>query len=139
MLKRRKLGNTGLEVSRLGLGGLFISSGVAERRQSCEVIRRAWELGINYIDTAPSYYDSEEVIGEALSNFDSDFIVSTKMGDLPAKDSSAAQRIRWKRRSTNVHHSARSMRSKCVCGAWGLRCREMGLCQLRVFIQMEAH
>lgn len=86
MLQRNKLGNTGLEVSRLGLGGLFISNGVAERKQSCEVIRRAWELGINYIDTAPSYYDSEEVIGEALSSFDADFIVSTKMGDLPAKD-----------------------------------------------------
>lgn len=86
MLKKRKLGNTGLEVSHLGLGGLFISNGVAERKQSCEVIKRAWELGINYIDTAPSYYDSEEVIGEALEKYDCNFYVSTKMGDLPVKN-----------------------------------------------------
>ncbi len=85
-MEKRILGKCGLAVSRLGLGGLFISCGVAERRQSCAVIRRAWELGINYIDTAPSYYDSEEVIGEALQSFEHEFIISTKIGNLPPEN-----------------------------------------------------
>lgn len=86
MLEKRVFGKTGLEVSRLALGGLFISNCAADRKQSCEVIKRAWELGINYIDTAPSYHDSEEVIGECLQKIDADFIISTKIGNFPIKD-----------------------------------------------------
>lgn len=83
MLKKRILGRTGLEVSELSLGGLFISSHGADRATADEVIRRAWELGINYIDTAPGYLDSESVLGETLSKFDCDFIISTKIGYKP--------------------------------------------------------
>lgn len=83
MLKKRTLGNTGLEVSELALGGLFISSYGAERAAAKEVIRRAAELGINYIDTAPGYLDSESVLGEALAEVDADFILSTKLGHKP--------------------------------------------------------
>ena len=83
MLKKRKLGRTGLEVSELALGGLFISSYGTDRASADAVIRRAWELGINYIDTAPGYMDSESVLGETLSKLDADFIISTKLGYKP--------------------------------------------------------
>ena len=83
MLKKRILGRTGLEVSELALGGLFISSYGADRDTADRIIRRAWELGINYIDTAPGYLDSESVLGETLSKFDADFIISTKIGYKP--------------------------------------------------------
>jgi aryl-alcohol dehydrogenase-like predicted oxidoreductase len=83
MLKKRILGRTGLEVSELSLGGLFISSHGSERAAAIDVIKRAQELGINYIDTAPGYLDSEEVLGEALSKMDEDFIISTKFGYKP--------------------------------------------------------
>ncbi len=83
MLKKRKLGCTGLEVSELALGGLFISSYGTDRDSAGAIIRRAWELGINYIDTAPGYLDSEAVLGEALSGMDADFIISTKLGYQP--------------------------------------------------------
>jgi aryl-alcohol dehydrogenase-like predicted oxidoreductase len=83
MLKKRKLGRTGLEVSELALGGLFISSYGADRDTADQIIRRAWELGINYIDTAPGYLDSESVLGETLSKFEADFIISTKIGYKP--------------------------------------------------------
>ena len=86
MLEKRCFGKTNLQVSRLALGGLFVSRIGGERKQSCEVIKRAWELGINYIDTAPSYHDSEEVIGESLRMFDNDFIISTKIGNYPLSD-----------------------------------------------------
>jgi aryl-alcohol dehydrogenase-like predicted oxidoreductase len=83
MLKKRILGRTGLEVSELSLGGLFISSFGAERSAAIDVIKHAQKLGINYIDTAPRYRDSESVLGEALSQMDEDFIISTKIGYNP--------------------------------------------------------
>ncbi|MCF6174674.1 MAG: aldo/keto reductase [Victivallaceae bacterium] len=83
MLKKRILGRTGLEVSELSLGGLFISSFGAERAAAIDVIKHAQKLGINYIDTAPRYRDSESVLGEALSQMDEDFIISTKIGYNP--------------------------------------------------------
>jgi aryl-alcohol dehydrogenase-like predicted oxidoreductase len=83
MLKKRILGRTGLEVSELSLGGLFISSFGAERDVAFNVIKHAQKLGINYIDTAPRYRDSESVLGEALSQMNEDFIISTKIGYNP--------------------------------------------------------
>jgi aryl-alcohol dehydrogenase-like predicted oxidoreductase len=83
MLKKRTLGRTGLKVSELSLGGLFISSFGAERAAAIDVIKHAQKLGINYIDTAPRYRDSELVLGDALSQMDEDFIISTKIGYNP--------------------------------------------------------
>jgi aryl-alcohol dehydrogenase-like predicted oxidoreductase len=83
MLKKRIMGQTGLEVSELSLGGLFISSYASDRATAADVIQRAWELGVNYIDTAPGYLDSESALGEGLAKFDNDFIISTKIGYNP--------------------------------------------------------
>ncbi len=85
MLQKRKLGNTGLEVSCLALGGLPLCRAFA-RGETKAIIRRAAELGINFIDTAPSYHDSEDAIGEALSRVDAEFLLGTKMGNLPAQN-----------------------------------------------------
>lgn len=97
-MERRVLGRTGLEVSVLGLGGLFISKvGGKELSESCRTVRRALELGINYIDTAPSYANSEEVLGIALDGLPRDsYYISTKLGGRPQpfdpKDKSALRR-----------------------------------------------
>lgn len=93
-MEKRRLGRTGLEVSVLGLGGLFVSKvGGKPREEARWVVRRALELGINYIDTAPSYADSEEVLGEALEGVTQPYILSTKLGQRPqpfnAKDKGA--------------------------------------------------
>ena len=82
-MKTRILGKTGLRVSELALGGLFISSIGGEFQQSKKAILRALELGVNYIDTAPSYANSEEVLGEALRDVDTPLILSTKLGGRP--------------------------------------------------------
>jgi aryl-alcohol dehydrogenase-like predicted oxidoreductase len=82
-MRKRPLGRTGLEVSELGLGGLFISSFGAEYEQARKAISRALELGINYIDTAPAYRDSEQVIGRALADVTVPVILSTKLGGRP--------------------------------------------------------
>ena len=82
-MKYRTLGRTGLKVSELGMGGLFISSFGAERDNARRAVRRALELGINYVDTAPGYHDSEEVLGWALEGVEQPYVLSTKLGGRP--------------------------------------------------------
>ena len=82
-MRQVTLGRTGLDVSRLGLGGLFVSSVGGEFEQAHGAIVRALELGVNYIDTAPGYANSEEVLGRALADVDQPLILSTKLGGRP--------------------------------------------------------
>ena len=79
----RTLGKTGLQVSELSMGGLFVASFAAEREEARRAVRRALELGVNYIDTAPSYHNSEEVLGYALEGVAQPYILSTKLGGRP--------------------------------------------------------
>jgi aryl-alcohol dehydrogenase-like predicted oxidoreductase len=84
-MKMRTLGKSGLKVSELSLGGFFTSSFGGDFEQSKRAILAALRMGINYIDTAPNYADSEEVIGKALEGFagDTQIIMSTKIGGKP--------------------------------------------------------
>src|SRR5579862_2207489 len=75
-LATAQLGNTGLEITRVGFGAWAIGGGgwefgwgPQEDEQSLEAIHRALELGVNWIDTAAAYGfgHSEEVVGRALS------------------------------------------------------------------------
>ncbi len=82
-MKQRVLGKTGLQISELGMGGLFVSSHGGSYDQARAAIHRALELGVNYVDTAPNYYDSEEVLGKALADVRQPFVLSTKLGGRP--------------------------------------------------------
>ncbi|MFP4026234.1 MAG: aldo/keto reductase [Candidatus Brocadiia bacterium] len=82
-MEKRKLGKTDLEVTRLSFGGLFVSSVGGKFEQAREALLRGLDLGVNYIDTAPSYANSEEVIGKALADEDVKFYLSTKLGGRP--------------------------------------------------------
>ena len=82
-MEYRTLGRTGLEVGVLSLGGLFVSKIGGDRQLAHAAIRRALELGVNYIDTAPGYLDSEEVLGEALEGVTQPYVLSTKLGGRP--------------------------------------------------------
>lgn len=82
-METKKLGPTSLEVSRLGMGGLFIASRNAEFEQAKQAVHRAIELGVNYIDTAPNYMDSEKVLGQILQSTHVPLILSTKLGGRP--------------------------------------------------------
>ncbi|MCU0521049.1 MAG: aldo/keto reductase [Anaerolineae bacterium] len=82
-MKTRLLGQTGIEVSELALGGLFVSRVGGEFEQGRKAILRAFELGINYVDTAPGYADSEAVIGRVLPEIDRPLVLSTKLGGRP--------------------------------------------------------
>jgi aryl-alcohol dehydrogenase-like predicted oxidoreductase len=106
----RTLGKTGLRVSELGMGGLFVSSFAAAREEGCRAVRRALELGVNYVDTAPGYRDSEEVMGEALDGVKQPYILSTKLGGRPqpfdAQDADALRR--------SVEESLRLLRRETI-------------------------
>jgi aryl-alcohol dehydrogenase-like predicted oxidoreductase len=82
-VKKTVLGRTGLTVGRLSLGGLFVSSFGGEFDQAREAVRRAVGLGVNYIDTAPGYGNSEEVLGKCLEDISAPVLLSTKLGGRP--------------------------------------------------------
>ena len=83
-MEYRTFGRTGLQVSVVGLGAggpsrLGVNTGGSEQ-ESIAVVRRALELGINYIDTAEAY-GTEEIVGKAIRGVDRDSLVlSTKKG-----------------------------------------------------------
>src|SRR5690348_16481834 len=87
------LGNE-LAVHRLGYGAMRLTgAGIwgspTDRNAALTVLRRAVELGVNFIDTADSYgpYVSEELIAEALFPYPSDLVIATKGGfDRPGPD-----------------------------------------------------
>lgn len=84
-MKKRKLGQQGLEVSSLGLGcmGLTWAYGPTDDAESLKVLHRTIELGINFWDTAEMYgpYTNEALIGTALKTIPrKDVIIATKFG-----------------------------------------------------------
>jgi len=84
-MKYRTLGRTGFKVSEVSLGGAGLAGRDPERAQesATSIVRRAAELGLNYIDTAPYYGKSEELLGPALAAVDHKFYVATKLGLVP--------------------------------------------------------
>ena len=77
------LGKTGLPVSKIGFGGLFVASFAAQYDAAKAAVARGLELGINYFDTAPGYGNSEEVLGKALEGVKQPIMLSTKLGGRP--------------------------------------------------------
>lgn len=75
------LGRTDLRVSRLGLGGLWLTEG--HQDDASAVVQLAVSRGVNYLDTAPGYGDSERVLGRALAAIGAPLVVSTKLGGRP--------------------------------------------------------
>ena len=80
-MKKIRLGKTELMVGASSFGALPVQRLSTE--DACKLLRKAYELGMNYFDTAHGYTDSEEKIGLALSDVRKDIIISTKS---PAKE-----------------------------------------------------
>ncbi len=85
VLQKRRLGRTNLQVSIVGFGGTWISE--LNTPEAVRVVRKAFELGINYFDTAKLDGDSEEKIGAALQDVRDKCIIATKTGSRTKKES----------------------------------------------------
>ncbi len=84
-MKFRKLGNSGLEVSAMGLGCMGLSYGYGpamDTSDAIKVVQHAYEKGVTFFDTAEAYgpYKNEELLGKALSPIRDNVVIATKFG-----------------------------------------------------------
>ena len=84
-MQKRKLGNSNLEVSAIGLGCMGMSFGYgppADKQEMISLIRTAVERGVTLFDTAEAYgpFTNEELVGEALAPFRGQVVIATKFG-----------------------------------------------------------
>jgi len=84
-MQKRKLGNSNLEVSALGLGCMGMSDSYgppADRQEMVALLRAAVERGVTFFDTAEVYgpFTNEELVGEALSPLRDEVVIATKFG-----------------------------------------------------------
>lgn len=80
-----RLGDSGLEVSTIGLGCMGLSFGYGpetNKEDAIKLIRKAFELGVTFFDTAEAYgpFKNEELLGEALAPFRDQVVIATKFG-----------------------------------------------------------
>ncbi len=84
-LQKRQLGNSGLEVSAIGLGCMGMSFSFPpfpDKKDMIVMLRQAVERGVTFFDTAEVYgpYVNEELVGEALEPFKGEVVIATKFG-----------------------------------------------------------
>jgi aryl-alcohol dehydrogenase-like predicted oxidoreductase len=84
-MRKRELGNSGLQVSALGLGCMGLSFGLGpatEKDEAIKVIRAAYDGGVTFFDTAEAYgpFTNEELVGEALAPVRDKVVIATKFG-----------------------------------------------------------
>jgi len=104
-MQKRKLGNSGLEVSAIGLGCMGMSFGygpAADKKEMIALMRKAVEQGVTFFDTAEVYgpFTNEELVGEALAPFRGQVVIATKFGWKSNSDGSG----RWNELDSRPEH-----------------------------------
>nr|WP_315133160.1 aldo/keto reductase [uncultured Flavobacterium sp.] len=116
-MKTRILGNSGLEVSALGMGCMGLSFGygpATDKESAIKLIREAYEQGITFFDTAEAYGKAnEELVGEALAPFRKDVVIATKFG-FKEGDSSKGQDSRPERIRAVAEESLRRLKTDVI-------------------------
>ncbi|WIV53266.1 aldo/keto reductase [Amycolatopsis nalaikhensis] len=81
-MQYRTLGRTGIKVSPYALGTMMFATsfGNPDADDSARMLHKALDAGINFIDTADAYGDSEDVVGKALEGRRDDVVLATKFG-----------------------------------------------------------
>lgn len=85
-MDRRPLGETGAELSILGLGGIVVSG--LDQSEADRIVAEAVGRGVNYFDVGPSYGDAEERLGPALEAYREDAFLACKTGERDKEGSS---------------------------------------------------
>lgn len=84
MLERRKLGNTGEELSIIGFGGIVVMDTTAD--EAASYVAEAVDRGVNYFDVAPSYGNAEDMLGPALKPYRDKVFLACKTGKRTKKE-----------------------------------------------------
>ncbi|QKW32850.1 aldo/keto reductase [Actinomadura sp. NAK00032] len=112
-MRYRTLGRTGIQVSPYALGTLMFATAMGNAPEdSARIIHKALDAGINVVDTADAYGDSEEVVGKALEGRRDDVVLATKFSRPTGKDQDPNRRgasRRWI--VTAVENSLRRLRT----------------------------
>ena len=108
-MQKRKLGNSNLEVSALGLGCMGMSFGygpAGDKQEMISLIRAAVERGVTFFDTAEVYgpFTNEELVGEALAPFRGQVVIATKFGFRLDPDGAQAG---WPQQPARAHQAGR--------------------------------
>lgn len=101
-MEQRTLGNTGLSATVLGYGAMALrqlpisSSADPSDNTGGAVLNRLLDAGVNFIDTAPDYGNSEEIIGHSVSHRRAEYLLASKCGcNIPRGDDPEAPRHVW--------------------------------------------
>jgi aryl-alcohol dehydrogenase-like predicted oxidoreductase len=114
-MRYRTLGGTGIKVSPYALGALMFATAIGnpDHDDSVRVIHKALDVGINFIDTADSYGDSEVVVGKALKGRRDNVVLATKfsrpMGEDPNEQGTSRRWI-----MTAVDNSLRRLQTDYI-------------------------
>lgn len=120
-MKTRFLGNSGLEVSAVGLGCMGMSHAYgapADKSEMKRLIAQAVDLGISFFDTAEVYgpYENEELVGEALAPYRKQVIIATKFG--VAFSEGRSGRLMMGSRPTTIRRSVegslKRLKTECI-------------------------
>src|SRR5246500_686986 len=108
-METRKLGNSNLEVSALGLGCMGMSVGygpASDKKQMISLIRTAVERGVTFFDTAEAYgpFTNEDLVGEALAPLRDQVVIATKFGCKPDPNGGPALNTRWTAQNSRPEH-----------------------------------
>ena len=116
-METRILGNSGLEVSALGMGCMGLSFGygpATDKESAIKLIREAYEQGITFFDTAEAYGKAnEELVGEALAPFRKEVVIATKFG-FKEGNSSKGQDSRPERIRAVAEESLRRLKTDVI-------------------------
>ncbi|MHA7681636.1 aldo/keto reductase [Cupriavidus sp. PET2-C1] len=117
-MQERKLGNSGLEVSAIGLGCMGLSFGygpATETSEGIKLIRAAFERGVTFFDTAEAYgpFVNETLLGEALAPFRDQVVIATKFG-FKDGDSSKGLDSRPERIRAVAEASLKRLKTDCI-------------------------
>jgi len=117
-MQKRKLGNSNLEVSALGLGCMGMSFGygpAADKQEMISLIRSAVERGVTFFDTAEVYgpFTNEELVGEALAPLREQVVIATKFGfNLDSNEVQGSPQLNS--RPEHIKHVAEVERTGCL-------------------------
>ena len=118
-MRYRTLGRTGIQVSPYALGALMFATSMGNAPEdSARIIHKALDAGINFVDTADAYGDSEDVVGKALEGRRNDVVLATKfsrpIGQDPNQQDPNQQGASRRWIVTAVENSLRRLRTEHI-------------------------